>query len=152
MTEEGADYSAHLVLRPLLGVQQLVDHALPGLMMLAFGFAASFLESMPIIGLFFSISNRVGAAMWYDFFHPFADLSSHAHSSHVLSARSLLQHTAIATLPGDIADIQGIRPGKTAAPLPPRHPQAPPSQHGRYLGHGQYPRCRSGYTGGGKED
>jgi hypothetical protein len=33
----------------------------------AFGFAAAFLESVPIIGLFFSISNRVGAAMWYVF-------------------------------------------------------------------------------------
>jgi hypothetical protein len=30
----------------------------------AFGFTASFLESIPIIGLFLSISNRVGAAMW----------------------------------------------------------------------------------------
>ncbi|WWD09615.1 hypothetical protein V865_007743 [Kwoniella europaea PYCC6329] len=30
----------------------------------AFGFAASLIESIPIIGLFFSISNRVGAAMW----------------------------------------------------------------------------------------
>ncbi|KIR59133.1 hypothetical protein I314_05117 [Cryptococcus bacillisporus CA1873] len=30
----------------------------------AFGFAASLLESVPIIGLFFSISNRIGAAMW----------------------------------------------------------------------------------------
>lgn len=33
--------------------------------MVAFGFSASFLESIPIIGLFLSISNRVGAAMWY---------------------------------------------------------------------------------------
>ncbi|WRT64340.1 uncharacterized protein IL334_001272 [Kwoniella shivajii] len=30
----------------------------------AFGFAASLIESVPIIGLFFSISNRIGAAMW----------------------------------------------------------------------------------------
>lgn len=30
----------------------------------AFGFATSLLESVPIIGLFFSISNRIGAAMW----------------------------------------------------------------------------------------
>ncbi|WVQ82753.1 hypothetical protein IAT38_004885 [Cryptococcus sp. DSM 104549] len=30
----------------------------------AFGFGAALLESMPIIGLFFSISNRIGAAMW----------------------------------------------------------------------------------------
>ena len=30
----------------------------------AFGFAASLLESIPIIGLGFSVSNRIGAAMW----------------------------------------------------------------------------------------
>lgn len=30
----------------------------------AFGFAASLLEGIPIIGLFLSISNRIGAAMW----------------------------------------------------------------------------------------
>ncbi|WWC66210.1 uncharacterized protein I206_100111 [Kwoniella pini CBS 10737] len=30
----------------------------------AFGFAASLVESIPIVGLFFSISNRIGAAMW----------------------------------------------------------------------------------------
>ncbi|WVQ97608.1 hypothetical protein IAU59_004722 [Kwoniella sp. CBS 9459] len=30
----------------------------------AFGFAASLIESVPIFGLFFSISNRIGAAMW----------------------------------------------------------------------------------------
>ncbi|KAK4684346.1 hypothetical protein P7C73_g5836, partial [Tremellales sp. Uapishka_1] len=29
-----------------------------------FGFAASILESIPIVGLFLSISNRIGAAMW----------------------------------------------------------------------------------------
>ncbi|KAF8907092.1 hypothetical protein CPB84DRAFT_1675239, partial [Gymnopilus junonius] len=30
----------------------------------AFGFVAALLESIPIIGLFFTVSNRVGAAMW----------------------------------------------------------------------------------------
>lgn len=30
----------------------------------AFGFAASLLEGLPIVGLIFSISNRIGAAMW----------------------------------------------------------------------------------------
>ena len=30
----------------------------------AFGFAAALLESIPVIGLAFTISNRVGAAMW----------------------------------------------------------------------------------------
>jgi hypothetical protein len=30
----------------------------------AFGMAASALESLPIIGLGFSVSNRIGAAMW----------------------------------------------------------------------------------------
>ena len=29
-----------------------------------FGFAAALLEDIPIIGLIFTISNRVGAAMW----------------------------------------------------------------------------------------
>ncbi|KAG8844102.1 hypothetical protein FRB91_002858 [Serendipita sp. 411] len=29
-----------------------------------FGFASALLESMPIIGLFFAISNQIGAAMW----------------------------------------------------------------------------------------
>jgi hypothetical protein len=29
-----------------------------------FGFAAALLEEIPIIGLIFTISNRVGAAMW----------------------------------------------------------------------------------------
>lgn len=29
-----------------------------------FGFAAALIESLPIIGLFFSVSNRIGAAMW----------------------------------------------------------------------------------------
>ena len=30
----------------------------------AFGFTAALLESLPIIGLVFTISNRIGAAMW----------------------------------------------------------------------------------------
>jgi hypothetical protein len=30
----------------------------------AFGFAAALLESIPIAGLFLSIPNRIGAAMW----------------------------------------------------------------------------------------
>jgi hypothetical protein len=29
-----------------------------------FGFAAALLETLPFIGLIFSISNQVGAAMW----------------------------------------------------------------------------------------
>jgi len=29
-----------------------------------FGFAAALLEALPFIGLIFSISNQVGAAMW----------------------------------------------------------------------------------------
>jgi hypothetical protein len=29
-----------------------------------FGFAAAVLEALPFIGLIFSISNQVGAAMW----------------------------------------------------------------------------------------
>ncbi|KAF9647003.1 hypothetical protein BDM02DRAFT_3156338 [Thelephora ganbajun] len=30
----------------------------------AFGFCASLLEALPIVGVFFSVSNRIGAAMW----------------------------------------------------------------------------------------
>lgn len=30
----------------------------------AFGFAAALVESIPIVGLLFTISNRIGAAMW----------------------------------------------------------------------------------------
>ena len=30
----------------------------------AFGFAATLLESTPLLGLFFTISNRIGACMW----------------------------------------------------------------------------------------
>jgi len=29
-----------------------------------FGFAAALLETLPFVGLIFSISNQVGAAMW----------------------------------------------------------------------------------------
>jgi hypothetical protein len=29
-----------------------------------FGFAAALLEGLPIIGLIFTVSNRIGAAMW----------------------------------------------------------------------------------------
>ncbi|KDQ58230.1 hypothetical protein JAAARDRAFT_35040 [Jaapia argillacea MUCL 33604] len=39
----------------------------------AFGFAASLLEGLPIIGLAFTVSNRVGAAMWAH------DLEKHQH-------------------------------------------------------------------------
>ena len=31
---------------------------------LVFGFAAALLEDIPIVGLIFTLSNRVGAAMW----------------------------------------------------------------------------------------
>jgi hypothetical protein len=31
---------------------------------LVFGFTAALLEGLPIIGLVFTVSNRVGAAMW----------------------------------------------------------------------------------------
>jgi len=30
----------------------------------AFGFCAALLEDLPIVGVFFSVSNRIGAAMW----------------------------------------------------------------------------------------
>ena len=32
--------------------------------MAVFGFAAALLEALPFIGIVFSISNQVGAAMW----------------------------------------------------------------------------------------
>lgn len=31
---------------------------------IAFGFAAALLEGLPFIGLFFRLTNRIGAAMW----------------------------------------------------------------------------------------
>ena len=31
---------------------------------LTFGFAAALVENIPLLGLLFSISNRIGAAMW----------------------------------------------------------------------------------------
>lgn len=34
------------------------------LLYLAFGFAAALLEAVPFIGIFFTVSNRVGACMW----------------------------------------------------------------------------------------
>ena len=40
----------------------------------AFGFVAALLESLPFIGLIFSVSNRVGAAMW-------------AHGAHIFQVR-----------------------------------------------------------------
>lgn len=39
----------------------------------AFGFCAALLEDLPIIGVFFSVSNRIGAAMWAH------DLEKHQH-------------------------------------------------------------------------
>jgi hypothetical protein len=32
--------------------------------LIVFGFAAALLETLPFFGLFFSISNQIGAAMW----------------------------------------------------------------------------------------
>jgi hypothetical protein len=43
--------------------------------MSAFGFTAALLEGLPIVGLVFTISNRVGAAMW-----------AHGLSSHLFPA------------------------------------------------------------------
>ena len=79
----------------------VVGRALPGLMLLAFGFAASLLESMPIIGLFFSISNRVGAAMWYVSFHPSTNHLPPCTLIIMPSTSSLLQCAATANLRGD---------------------------------------------------
>lgn len=47
----------------------------------AFGFAAALLESIPLAGLFFTISNRIGACMWAFgmFHHPQSQLGM-AHS------------------------------------------------------------------------
>jgi hypothetical protein len=58
------EYSIALLFRcdPLIKLNTTSpDH--PG-GLVAFGFTASLLESIPIIGLGFSVSNRVGAAMW----------------------------------------------------------------------------------------
>ena len=32
--------------------------------LVAFGFTAALLEGLPLVGLIFTISNRIGAAMW----------------------------------------------------------------------------------------
>lgn len=65
----------------------------------AFGFSAALLESLPIIGLVFSISNRIGAAMWsVQLSHP---------------PRRKLTHA------------QGSRPREAPASLRPRHPPPP---------------------------
>jgi len=40
---------------------EFVDALMP---IKVFGFAAALLEGLPIIGLMFTISNRIGAAMW----------------------------------------------------------------------------------------
>src|ERR1700722_12228172 len=39
-------------------------HSLFLITSLAFGFAAAVLETLPVVGLIFTLSNRVGAAMW----------------------------------------------------------------------------------------
>ena len=46
---------------PLLVVSSL-SHLKP--VTTAFGFTAALVERLPIIGLVFSVSNRIGAAMW----------------------------------------------------------------------------------------
>ena len=33
-------------------------------MLAAFGFTAALLEGLPLVGLIFTVSNRIGAAMW----------------------------------------------------------------------------------------
>jgi len=55
-----------------------------------FGFAAALLESIPIVGLIFTISNRVGAAMWAH------DLEKRQHfiSSERLAGREAYEGTA----------------------------------------------------------
>lgn len=56
----------------------------------AFGFTAALLESLPIVGLIFMVSNRVGAAMWahgtcpdpedpINIYLPVLDLEKHQH-------------------------------------------------------------------------
>jgi hypothetical protein len=50
-----------------------LTHNLFFLVLVAFGFAAALLESLPIVGLAFTLSNRIGAAMWA---HGTSNLSS----------------------------------------------------------------------------
>ncbi|KAL4248392.1 EI24 domain-containing protein [Abortiporus biennis] len=47
----------------------------------AFGFAAALLEGLPIVGLLFTVSNRIGAAMWAH------DLEKHQHYISELKAK-----------------------------------------------------------------
>ncbi|ORY34271.1 hypothetical protein BCR39DRAFT_575803 [Naematelia encephala] len=60
---------------------------------MAFGFAASLLESIPIVGLFLSISNRIGAAMWAH------DLEKRQH---------LFSHGILSPLPPDQTGFYGM--------------------------------------------
>ncbi|KZS93285.1 hypothetical protein SISNIDRAFT_454431 [Sistotremastrum niveocremeum HHB9708] len=68
----------------------------------AFGFAAALVESLPIIGLLFSVSNRIGAAMWA---HDLEKIQ-HMHASGELKP---LQPRII-TLPGSETELAEIRP------------------------------------------
>lgn len=58
MEERKWDYRCKPVLCSLLYYLSLTHSDI------AFGFVASLLEGLPIIGLVFTISNRIGAAMW----------------------------------------------------------------------------------------
>jgi len=42
----------------------LAEHLLTFVRRAVFGFVASLMERIPLVGLVFSISNRIGAAMW----------------------------------------------------------------------------------------
>jgi hypothetical protein len=53
------DYRCKLLLLFIPSILSVTD-----VFILVFGFAAALLEDIPIIGLMFTISNRVGAAMW----------------------------------------------------------------------------------------
>lgn len=58
MEERKWDYQGSYLQSQHQGILQKLNSSL------AFGFVATLLESLPIVGLGFSISNRVGAAMW----------------------------------------------------------------------------------------
>ena len=55
------DYRCKLLLYFRLSIS---IHASHGCIFSVFGFAAALLEEIPIVGLIFTLSNRVGAAMW----------------------------------------------------------------------------------------
>ncbi|EIN03514.1 hypothetical protein PUNSTDRAFT_109399 [Punctularia strigosozonata HHB-11173 SS5] len=64
----------------------------------SFGFAAALLESIPLVGLVFTISNRIGAAMWaHDLEKNQHYIASERAKGHVIDGQSLARGGALFT-------------------------------------------------------